>query len=297
MEANSLSSDTALTTTGLPEKEFERRKTIKAVGKSAQGNQHKFPQQLRDAKKQSSSDSAPSILDREYFVKDEIRRDIANLTDCCAKGRGSFGGCLLKHFGYNQESSSYLVDNNNNQCGEDAVEAATEYVKINRAKGLFETKNKRERRDPFIQEVFRECILSTKQKKNSRTEGSTITFEMQYLVPSVDNRLGRNNRLEVCVKTLQCVYGISTHEWRICNEQLKGADSGRLSTLRHKSWEDDHLHDCTLAEVENVFLRNLVDTPIASKYVVTHFYSTSFISLFCCAVVPLLLTNHRFRYG
>ena len=143
MEANSLSSDTALTTTGLPEKEFERRKTIKAVGKSAQGNQHKFPQQLRDAKKQSSSDSAPSILDREYFVKDEIRRDIANLTDCCAKGRGSFGGCLLKHFGYNQESSSYLVDNNNNQCGEDAVEAATEYVKINRAKGLFETKNKR----------------------------------------------------------------------------------------------------------------------------------------------------------
>ena len=198
MEANSLSSDAALTT-GLPEKDFERRKAIKAVGKSAQGNQHKFPQQSRDAKKQSSSDSAPSILDREYFVKDEIRRDIANLTDCCAKGRGSFGGCLLKHFGYNQESSSYLVDNNN-KCGEDAVEAATEYVKINRAKGLFETKIKRERRDPFIQEDFRECILSTKQKKkSSRTEGSTITFEMQYLVPSVDNRLGRNNRLEVCV--------------------------------------------------------------------------------------------------
>ena len=86
-----------------------------------------------------------------------------------------------------------MVDNNN-KCGEDAVEAATEYVKINRAKGLFETKIKRERRDPFIQEDFRECILSTKQKKkSSRTEGSTITFEMQYLVPSVDNRLGRKH--------------------------------------------------------------------------------------------------------
>ena len=80
-------------------------------------------------------------MDREYFVKDEIRRKIANLTtDCCAKGRGSLGGCPFKHFGYHhQESSPSLVDNN--QCHEDAVQAATEqYVKINRAKGLsFET--------------------------------------------------------------------------------------------------------------------------------------------------------------
>ena len=296
MEANSLSSDAALTTGLLPEKDFERRKAIKAVGKSAQGNQHKFPQQSHSAKRQSSSDSAPSILDRDYFVKDEIRRDIANLTDCCAKGRGSIGGCLLKHFGYNQESSSSLsvID----QCREDAVEAATEYVKINRAKGFFETKTKREKRDPFIQEIFRECILSTKQKKSNRAEGSTISFEMQYLIPSVDNRLGRNNRLEVCVKTLQCVYGISAHEWRICNEQLRDTDSGRLSTLRHKPWEDDHLHDYTIAEVENVFLRNLIDAPIASKYTVTYKrYFTSFIFLFCCIVPLLLQTKHRFRYG
>jgi hypothetical protein len=107
MEANSLSSDAALTT-GLPEKKFERRKTIKAVGKSAQGNQHKFPQQSRDAKKQSTSDSAPSILDREYFVKDEIRRNIANRTDFCANGRGSFEGCLLKHFGLNQKNHHHI---------------------------------------------------------------------------------------------------------------------------------------------------------------------------------------------
>jgi hypothetical protein len=283
-----------------PDKELERRKSIKAVGKSAQGNQHKFPQQSQFAKKQSSSDTAPSILDHDYFVKDDIRRDITNLTDCCAKGRGIFGGCLLKHFGYHHQesissssssSSSSVVD----QSREDAVEAATEYVKINRAKGFFETKTKREKRDPFIQEIFRECILSTKQKKSNRTEGCTISFEMQYLIPSVDNRLGRNNRIEVCVKTLQCVYGISAHEWRICNEQLRETDSGRLSTLRHKPWEDDHLHDYTLAEVENVFLRNLIDTPIASKYT-TIKYFTSFIFLFCC-IVPLLQTKHRFRYG
>ena len=266
-----------------PETELERRKLIKAVGKSAQGNQHKFPQQYHGAKKQSSSssDATQSLLDRsDYFVKDKIRRDIINLTNCCANGRDLFGGCLLKHFGYHQESllsSSSSVDIIN-QCRDDAVEAATEYVKINRAKGLSETKNEREKRDSFIQEVFRDSILSTKQKK-SRTDddGSAIKFDYQYLVPSIDNRLGRNNRLEVCVKSLRCVYGISTHEWRICNEQLRNVDSGgRVSTLRHKTWEDDYLHDYTLAEVENVFLRNLSDTPIASKYVIMNYYSTTY---------------------
>ena len=43
MEANSLSLLDAALITGLPEK-------------SAQGNQHKFPQESRDAKKQFSSD-------------------------------------------------------------------------------------------------------------------------------------------------------------------------------------------------------------------------------------------------
>ena len=277
METTNSSSSSLTTTTGhhrQPEKELVRRKAVKAVGKCAQGNQHKFPQQFHDAKKQSSSDTAPSLLDRDYFVKDEIRRDIGNLSDCCTKGKGLYGGCLLKHFGY-QESSSLSSSSSsssadyNNQCRENAIEAATEYVKINRAKGLSETKTEREKRDPFIQEVFRDCILSTQRKRSSSSEGNTtIKFEMQYTVPSVDNQLGRNNRLEVCVKTLQCVYGISAYEWRICNEQLRknGDDSGgRLSSLRHKPWEDDYLHNHTLAEVENVFLRNLRDTPIASK--------------------------------
>ena len=201
METNS--SDDAITN-------FERRKKIKAVGKSAQGNQHKFSQQSHGAIKQSSSETSPSLLHRDYFVKDEIRRDIANLNDCCAKGRGLFGGCLLKHFGY--QESSFQSEANSNQILEDAIEAATQYVKINRAKGLNETKNEREKRDPFIQEIFRECILSTQQKRSSSTESGSIKFDMQYLVPPIDNRLGRHNRLEVCVKTLHCVYGITAYE-------------------------------------------------------------------------------------
>eukprot|EP01035_Chromulina_nebulosa_P023191 gene23191-30060_t len=231
--------------------EAGRRKKIKTVGKSAQGNYYKFPQQNHSKNDQSASSdiAAASIFDREYFINDCIRRDIANLTDCCAKGRGVFGGCLLKHFGYHE-------------CREDAVKAATAYVRLYREQGKTETKRDKEKRDAFIQEIFRGCILS---ENHTNSADSSKKFDMQYEIPSVDNKLGKRNRLEVCVGTLQCVYGITAYEWRLCNEQLKKTDSGRVSSLRNQPWGDDYLHDFTFAEVENVFLRNLPDTPIASK--------------------------------
>ena len=149
-----------------PEKDLERRKKIKAVGKSAQGNNFKFPQQNHSKSCQSSSNAAPSILDRDYFINDCIRRDIANLTDCCAKGRGLFGGCLLKHFGYQEVLQQAAAEDDSagislgNQCREDAVEAATAYVKVYREQGKTETKRDKEKRDSFTQEIFRGCILS-----------------------------------------------------------------------------------------------------------------------------------------
>ena len=266
--------------------EAGRRKKIKTVGKSAQGNYYKFPQQNHSKNDQSASSdiAAASIFDREYFINDCIRRDIANLTDCCAKGRGVFGGCLLKHFGYHEvlqnpgdcadisstsssaaAASSLLLpssSSNNIQCREDAVEAATAYVRLYREQGKTETKRDKEKRDAVIQETFRGCILS---ENHTNSADSSKKFDMQYEIPSVDNKLGKRNRLEVCVGTLQCVYGITAYEWRLCNEQLKKTDSGRVSSLRNQPWGDDYLHDFTFAEVENVFLRNLPDTPIASK--------------------------------
>ena len=41
-----------------PEKDLERRKKIKAVGKSAQGNNFKFPQQNHSKSCQSSSNAS-----------------------------------------------------------------------------------------------------------------------------------------------------------------------------------------------------------------------------------------------
>ncbi len=277
--------------------EAGRRKKIKTVGKSAQGNYYKFPQQNHSKSGQSASSdiASASILNREYFINDSIGRDIANLTDCCGKGRGVFGGCLLKHFGYyevmqnpgdsadisssaaaatssssssssssstsSSSSSSLLGSNDNIRCRNDAVEAASAYVRLYREQGKTETKRDKEKRDSFIQEIFRGCILS----EHTNPDGSK-KFVMQYEIPALDNKLGKRNRLEVCVGTLQCVYGISPYEWRLCNEQLKKTDSGRVSSLRmNQPWGDDYLHDFTIAEVENVFLRNLPDTPIASN--------------------------------
>ena len=88
---------------------------------------------------------------------------------------------------------------------------------------------------------------------------------MQYEIPSIDKKLGKRNKIEVCVRTLQCVYGISAYEWRLCNEVLRESDDGRVSSLRHKPWDDDYLHDVTYAEVENIFQRNLNDCVVPSK--------------------------------
>jgi hypothetical protein len=268
--------------------EVDRKNDIKRVGKSAQGNNFKFPQQIR-SEKYSESSVGPSIYSHDYFIKDAIRRDIAGLHHCCAKGRGFYGGCLLKKFGDHDalfhDSADWSTENKDR---EEVIEAAIAYVKVYRDQGKAETKKDREKRDGFIQEIFRGCILSEKTTKAS--EGGSKKFEMQYEIPSLDSKLGKRNRIVVCLDTMLCVYGISSYEWRICNEQLRRTESARLSTLRHQKWEDDHLHDYTLAEVENVFLRNLKDSTIASKLIVA-----TYIILYnkLHLLIPFMLSRSR----
>ena len=239
--------------------ELHSRKKIKTLGKSSVGNLHKLPQQTK--KSSSNSCAAPSSFERsDYYSNEQIRRDVSNLSDCCAKGKGLFGGCLLKHFGYNEDTQSSCTSETDLERREKAISAATEYIRVYREQGLTESKTDKAKRDSFIQEIFRGCILSEHLKENGAKK-----FDMQYEIPSIDKKLGKRNKIEVCVCTLQCVYGISAYEWRLCNEVLRESDGGRVSSLRHKPWEDDYLHDVTYAEVENIFQRNLNDCVVPSK--------------------------------
>ena len=241
--------------------ELHSRKKIKTLGKSSVGNFHKLPQQT---KKKSSSNScaAPSSFQRsDFYSNEQIRRDVSKLSDCCAKGKGLFGGCLLKLFGYKEEDTqSSCTSETDLERREKAISAATEYIRVYREQGLTESKTDKAKRDSFIQEIFRGCIFSEHLNENGAKK-----FDMQYEIPSIDKKLGKRNKIEVCVRTLQCVYGISGYEWRLCNEVLRESDDGRVSSLRHKPWEDDYLHDVTYAEVENIFQRNLNDCVVPSK--------------------------------
>lgn len=249
------------------------KKKTKFIGKSTTGNSHLFPQQISRNRKQktsptsyTSSISSSSADQKDYLVTTEIKRAMSSLSSCCSKGKNRFGGCLSLVFGFS------IDDEDNDNSSSPAYCSAIQYVKSCRELGYeasITLNGTKRSRDSFIQEVFRQCIVNEEVKDDGRKK-----FEMQYEIPNPMNKLGSQNRVIVCVKTLQCVYGFTTHEWRLCGDNLKSSDSGRVSSFRHKPWADDHLHDFTYAEVEDVFRRNLKDCVMPSECM--------FINIFAC---------------
>lgn len=259
--SNQTESIRSSSTTSIVDSDSKVTKKAKFIGKGTTGNSHLFPQQLHNNSRrhnhhQTSIDAPLSFEQTEYAVKSEIQRSISNLTSCCSKGKHLFGGCLSLVFG------SFSEDDNSDSSST-AYSTAIQYVKKCRELGIASTTSTNKTigsRDSFIQEIFRQCIVNEETRDDGRKK-----FEMQYEIPNPKNKLGSSNRVVVCVRTLQCVYGFTSHEWRICGDHLKGSDSGRVSNIRHKPWGDDHIHDFTFAEVEGVFRRNLKDCVLPSK--------------------------------
>jgi hypothetical protein len=239
-------------------------KKAKFIGKSTLGNSHLFPQQQQHSQHlihQATSIDAPSSFEQtDYAIKSEIMRSISNLTSCCSKGKHRFGGCLSLVFGSLSDEKDFDTSNSSTSV----YSAAIRYVKKCRELGIVSTTLANKTigsRDSFIQEIFRQCIVNEETREDGRKK-----FEMQYEIPNPENKLGSSNRVVVCVRTLQCVYGFTSHEWRICGDNLKGSDSGRVASIRHKRWGDDYIPDLTFAEVDGVFRRNLKDCVLPSKF-------------------------------
>ena len=237
------------------------KKRTKFIGKNTTGNSHLFPQQMSQKRQQKSQQpnntSTSSSEQRQYLATTEIKRAISNLSSCCSKGKNRFGGCLSLVFGFSNDSDE-------DDSTSSAYSSAIQYVKRCHELGVetsMTSLGSKRSRDSFVQEIFRQCIVNEELKEDGRKR-----FEMQYEIPNPMNKLGSHNRVTVCVKTLQCVYGFTSHEWRICGDNLKSSDSGRVSSFRHKPWEDDYLHDFTYAEVEDVFRRNLPDCVMPSAF-------------------------------
>ena len=62
--------------------------------------------------------------------------------------------------------------------------------------------SKKENRDGFLQEVYRECLVDVKELSDGK-----MKHVMRYCIPALNHKLGRIHKPEVCLPTLLGVYG------------------------------------------------------------------------------------------
>lgn len=267
------SSDTAgLTDAGLKKKR---------LSKSSIGNNCKFAQQIKKPK----VDKVISSYSLQ-FDEIELTCELDNLirTACCKANECINGGCLGKIFWKSNEcrssscsssscssssssyfSSSSYCSSSSSSSTEDGtfnIKGALDYMKqCRKYKTGNNTAEGKEDRDSFVQDKFK--IVLT----DDGFHGTNRVFKYTFSIPQPDlSLLGTNNRIQCCKSTFLAVYGISSHEFRVCAELLKSSSTGTLPSLHHKAYKDDHLHDYTFAQVEDIYLANFPNTLCASKY-------------------------------
>jgi hypothetical protein len=223
------------------------------VKKNSVGNQHKFAQQTH-SKKNKSYAPEEGFIQSEFYQDLVIQQDVEKLSSCCPRGTRFGFGCLLSLFRSDKEGfSADTFQEEYSNCSQQAVQ----YVKECRNLGYSDHPHisKRESRDKFLQEVYRECLVDVQEQANGKSK-----HQMQYCIPALNFKLGRIHKPEVCLPTLLGVYGFTEHDWRLCTSAVKSNPSGRVSSLRHKVWKDDKLPDVSYADIEKVFKENLLIT-------------------------------------
>ena len=227
----------------------------KNVGRKAVGMQYSFAQQNRD-KKVKHNNSPDDIFAQTDIFEDAVTEKVVDkLSSCCASGTIEGFGCLMSLFRVGKSSSSSFSSEESFQ--EEYMECskrAVQYVKSCRKLGVSDNAqiSKKENRDGFLQEVYRECLVDVKDLADGKTK-----HVMRYCIPAINQKLGRLHKPEVCLPTLLGVYGFTEYDWRLCSQAVKFNPTGRVASLRHKVWKDDKLMEHKYAEMEKVFKDNL----------------------------------------
>ena len=247
-----------------------QNKERRVFSKAAAGNQHTFPQQHRavlSSRKRKNEEE--TFASSDLLLDSKIQVMLDKLSSCCSKCSNGFG-CLLSLFRPpSSTSSSIPTDESFSMEYIDCRNQAVQYIKRCRLYGKVSNPllSDRENRDNFLQEIFRGCIVD-----EQRLSTGQIKFSMKYCIPSTSDRLGAINRPQVCKDTLLAVYGFTEHDWRICSEAIKSSDTGRVSSLRHKPWTDDHLPEHTFREAEDVFMNNSGELRAGIYVLKMHYY-------------------------
>ena len=84
---------------------------------------------------------------------------------------------------------------------------------------------------------------------------------MNYCVPCPDNITSKSKeaRTQVCKKAFACVYGCTVNDLEKTSDAVK-TSSGLYTSgtaLRIKMWKDNHIHDFSYKETEELFMLNI----------------------------------------
>jgi len=53
-------------------------------------------------------------------------------------------------------------------------------------------------------------------------------------------------------------YSFSSNKFKTCSDIFKQTDQQKVSSLSHKKWKDNHIHNFTYAETERLFKQNVL---------------------------------------
>lgn len=101
--------------------------------------------------------------------------------------------------------------------------------------------------DRFIQEKFRSVCQGEKTNKNGET-----CFELEW----------KHDNVSLCRLSYSFLFGIPKGRFDKCSHAMKTAGVNNLSSINHKCWKDDHVHDFTFAETEKLIKENIVDLTV-----------------------------------
>ena len=104
--------------------------------------------------------------------------------------------------------------------------------------------------DHFIQEKFRAAKVGEKVNKYG-----VKSFELEW----------QHENVPLCRASYAFLFNITKHQLDRCSAAKKTAGSDFVKTTRHKVWKDDHLHEFSFAETEQLFKKNIAGMNIVGK--------------------------------
>jgi len=196
-------------------------KKLRSSYTNSRGNSHKLPQQQSEKARKNELKSLQYCV--PIAISDsEALNEINSLSGCCKVSGAT--GCWIKSF-----TKVAITDFNT------AVKVFKDCRELTRLKNKAEL-------DSFVQEKFRESVI----KENQHQDGS-IVFEMDYKI----------NNMKMCKKAFAKAYGLSVKHLERCSAALKESSERRVHLISTREYQDDHIHDYTYKETENLFKVNL----------------------------------------